>query len=125
MKYADFDFVRHQREEGEQAGGADSAAAEPLPSLELDPPTLPEALDFRVAATVVAQIDACGMALPLALLQARRAVNGLAVGQVLEIRCCAREDTGAWKAFARVSNLILSILPDRTPDSSLLHFRRG
>lgn len=124
MKYADIDFVRHQGEGNEQAGGGSPAGDGPFPSLELDPPSLPEALDFRLAASVVARIDACGVAQPLALLRARRAAHGLAAGQVLEVRCSAGEDTAAWKAFARLSSLVLSVLPDAGPDATLLQFRR-
>lgn len=125
MKYADIDFVRQHREESDMAAGGGQSAGEPLPSLELDPPALPEALDFRVAAAVVARVDARGVAQPLALLQARRAAGGLAAGQVLEVRCDAGEQIGAWKAFARISKLTISVLPDETPDSTLLQFRRA
>lgn len=125
MKYADIDFVRHHREDSEQSGAGSAATDGPTPSLELDPPALPEALDFRVAAAVVARIDARGVPQPIALLQARRAACGLAAGQVLEMRCSGGEDSGPWKAFARISSLTLSVLPDSTPDGLLLQFRRA
>lgn len=125
MKYADIDFVRHQGADGEPPADGNSEGGGEVPPIELDPPTLPEALDFRVAPSVAARVDVCGVAQPLALLQARRAVGALAAGQVLEVRCDAGEHTGAWKAFARVSNLTLSVLPDNTPEGMLLHFRRA
>ena len=130
MKYADFDFVRQHKEDAESSGG-EAPALDPVLPLVLEPPVLPEpaalpeALDFRVAATVAARIDALGMAQPLALLHARRAAAELAAGQVLELRCAADEDLRAWHVFARISGLLLSALPGDTPDQQILQLRRG
>lgn len=117
MKYADFEFVRHQGE------ALPAATAEDLP-LELDPPTLPAALDFSVPATVAARIDVRGLAQPLPLLMTRRAIAGLAVGQVLEVHCDAETDFSSWRAYERVGGHRLAVERGAQGDL-LLRFRRS
>lgn len=120
MKYADFEFIRHHAEVNEAA-----QRDEPAPeSIELEPPNLPAALDFSVPATVASRLDVRGLAQPLPILMVRRAVGGLAVGQVLEVICEPGESFATWRAYERVSGCALSADP-QTHDGLRLRFRRG
>lgn len=119
MKYADFEFIRHHAER--EADQHDEPAPE---SIELDPPNLPAALDFSVPTTVASRLDVRGLAQPLPILLVRRAMDALAVGQVLEVVCEAGESFATWRAYERVSGHVLSADP---PSQELLRlrFRRG
>lgn len=70
------------------------------------------------------RLDACGLACPLPLLKAKQALNGMAVGQILEVRATDAGSVRDFKAYADLSahQLISTVEVDQV----YIHiFRRG
>lgn len=70
------------------------------------------------------RLDACGLACPLPLLKAKQALNGMSVGQILEVRATDAGSVRDFKAYADLSahQLISTVEVDQV----YIHiFRRG